>query len=318
MELLVGIGDLHGRYDVLDTLMKGLNKQYEIFESEGLLREGIGVEFNGDFVDRGPESLKVLEYAKGFCERNPAANAKPGNHELLALGDLDEARDILRRIDSQEILPEGALAGYQIFTLHGQNGGAGFIDNFGDTPYIAFSNYVRRMSKGGDLGDWIRELEPYSIREIRGTKVMFTHSDLTGSLGTEEAVQRFREDYRAHMQLDSSSFPGGSGEKYDPQSPLIHGMFWDRGFRNEFHLGRSFDDSLYSKSKSLVDNLGVDYLVVGHTPQINGRILNIGGRIFNIDVYMWGNENPAAIVFDGKKVEGFYVGEETKVVNLVN
>ncbi|MGY4255303.1 hypothetical protein ACVI1L_002371 [Bradyrhizobium sp. USDA 4516] len=76
------IGDIHGHADALRRLLAALGYQ----EVDGLFRHPERrVIFVGDFVDRGPEQLAVLQIAKRMCETGLAL-AVMGNHEFNALG----------------------------------------------------------------------------------------------------------------------------------------------------------------------------------------------------------------------------------------
>lgn len=303
MDLLIGIGDIHGNLDALECLLRSLDEKYDIFDSKTKLRKGIGIEFNGDFIDRGPESLKVLEFVKELCEKNPLVNAKLGNHELLALGDLDTASEIIKLIKNDELISTLAFEIYRRESIHGINGGTEFVKNFSQDPKEAFSTYVKRMSKNGDLGLWLRKLNPFSIVKIANKKILFTHADISEKLFTKGNLNKFAKEYRDHMNLSTREFSRGSADKYDPHSFLMSATYW----------GRRFKTMTASDARELANSLGVDYIVVGHTIQTNG-ISNIGNVIFNIDVGMFLGNDPAAIVFDGEKVIAHYVNKRSEVL----
>lgn len=76
------IGDIHGHAGALRRLLASLGYQ----EMDGLFRHPERrVIFVGDFVDRGPEQLAVLQIAKRMCDAGLAL-AVMGNHEFNALG----------------------------------------------------------------------------------------------------------------------------------------------------------------------------------------------------------------------------------------
>ena len=75
------IGDIHGCYDTLAALLDKLG--YEFIE--GCYRhDSRQVIFVGDFVDRGPKQLEVIECAKAMVDAGHAL-AVMGNHELNAI-----------------------------------------------------------------------------------------------------------------------------------------------------------------------------------------------------------------------------------------
>jgi serine/threonine protein phosphatase 1 len=86
-ELVYAIGDVHGCYD----LMKGLLAQLaQDFARRGAGRRPILI-FLGDYVDRGPDSAKVLE-ALIWLRRRTDLDVRllKGNHEAAMLAFLDE------------------------------------------------------------------------------------------------------------------------------------------------------------------------------------------------------------------------------------
>jgi hypothetical protein len=76
------IGDVHGHADALRRLLQAMGYQ----EEDGVFRHpDRRVIFVGDFVDRGPKQLEILQIAKTMCDAG-AALAVMGNHEFNALG----------------------------------------------------------------------------------------------------------------------------------------------------------------------------------------------------------------------------------------
>ena len=73
------IGDIHGHYDELRRL---LEKMCYSFQQNGLNHlENRKIGFLGDFINRGPYSVKVLSLVKSLCESGDAV-AVLGNHEF--------------------------------------------------------------------------------------------------------------------------------------------------------------------------------------------------------------------------------------------
>lgn len=76
------IGDVHGHADALRRLLCAMGYA----ERDGLFRHPERrVIFVGDFIDRGPEQIAVLQIAKRMCDAGLAL-AVMGNHEFNALG----------------------------------------------------------------------------------------------------------------------------------------------------------------------------------------------------------------------------------------
>jgi serine/threonine protein phosphatase 1 len=74
------IGDIHGRADLLEALLERIEG---VSDNYGVKRSII---FTGDYVDRGPESLRVLRLVMEHADV-----ALPGNHEAMMLEGLQAA-----------------------------------------------------------------------------------------------------------------------------------------------------------------------------------------------------------------------------------
>lgn len=93
--VLYAVGDLHGRLDLLQALLAGI-------QAHALSQEGTHVQviFLGDYLSRGIDSRAVVDLVRGWCPEALRARlgvvTLKGNHEDLALrflaGDLQAAR----------------------------------------------------------------------------------------------------------------------------------------------------------------------------------------------------------------------------------
>ncbi len=301
--LVIGIGDLHGHSPAQTKLFDGLQKQYGIFKDreELILEEDVDMIHTGDYIDRGNSGLVVIGNVMKLQERNPNnVTALLGNHELLALAGLRRAKSALDTGDLS--------MGY--YCIHGMNGGLEFIREFGQTEQEAFQNYVQRMSREGDIGKWIRSLKPLMHRIIYDKKVLFVHGGIPANLRDEYAVEDYLERFKEHVRTDSEQM-GGNTIKYSGHELTDQdSVFWDRSIALNKSMSREEADDI-------VGNLGVDYIVIGHSVNA-GEIANIGGRIFDIDIGMcpaYGENDPTAIVFKRHGIFSFSVkkGEQQLV-----
>jgi serine/threonine protein phosphatase 1 len=99
---LYAIGDIHGRLDLLDGLLK------QIAQDEAA-RGGSASEliFLGDLVDRGPESAQVIDRLIALKAERPEVRILLGNHEEVFLGALAGDAKALRlfsRIGGEETI----------------------------------------------------------------------------------------------------------------------------------------------------------------------------------------------------------------------
>ena len=85
-QLVYAIGDIHGRYDLMKALLAQIVADYP---GRAAGRRPVVI-FLGDYVDRGPDSAKVVE-ALLWLARRPDLDVRmlKGNHEDAMLGFLD-------------------------------------------------------------------------------------------------------------------------------------------------------------------------------------------------------------------------------------
>lgn len=84
-ERLAAIGDVHGRLDLLESLLDQLGALDEVDGARTRLL------FLGDMVDRGPDTAGVLERLLAERARDPGPHFLLGNHEQALLNFLDGA-----------------------------------------------------------------------------------------------------------------------------------------------------------------------------------------------------------------------------------
>ncbi len=82
--LIVAIGDIHGRLDLMKDLLEKIDKKLKGASARYV--------FLGDYVDRGPDSKAVIDYLLTFKAHYPETVFLKGNHEeamldFLAVGE---------------------------------------------------------------------------------------------------------------------------------------------------------------------------------------------------------------------------------------
>lgn len=267
-DLLVGIGDIHGHYPALHALINGLNRTYDLFsDMETLkLRGDAEIVFTGDYIDRGSQNLRVIEAQMRLKDSNPEnVHQLFGNHELLALADLDVARRILR--EWSLFYGRRMLEDYHYMSAHGCIGGGAFLKEFieNDDERAGFEAYIHAMEHGSPIGDWIRSLEAMRLVRIHGHSVLFVHGGIPFYIRDRVELRRYFGEFTVYMAQSTATF-GSSREKYDCYLTDDHSIFWDR------RVPRIQKEQL----EQMLDDLNVDYLVIGHTPQ--DRIVNYHDR----------------------------------------
>ncbi len=84
-ETVIAIGDIHGRFDLLECLMEA------VFEQEATPASSTHLVFLGDYIDRGPRSKEVLDYLLWISRWSSyRTHFLLGNHEQLLLTFLDD------------------------------------------------------------------------------------------------------------------------------------------------------------------------------------------------------------------------------------
>ena len=72
-------GDIHGEWNKLESLLAQVEPDYERDE----------IVFLGDYIDRGPEPKRVLDYVMGL-PKSSNIHLLQGNHELMLWNGFDE------------------------------------------------------------------------------------------------------------------------------------------------------------------------------------------------------------------------------------
>lgn len=179
MENYIAIGDIHGRFDLLQQLLLKIWAR----GNDHLL--GHKLVFLGDMVDRGPESFEVVRCIKDLCDRG-AAIALLGNHEDLML-------DYFRN---------GLWLKHSVWTM---NGGHHTMKNYNDQynlwgPARFFESFKR---SGHDK--WLASLPYYYETEA----VWFSHAPIPKMGFRKRKEGDFRADREAltwscHNDYDAS------------------------------------------------------------------------------------------------------------------
>ncbi|WP_462332744.1 metallophosphoesterase [Schwartzia sp. (in: firmicutes)] len=138
---ILAVGDLHGEYRRMQNMLDSL----DYTPSEDLLV------FLGDYIDRGPESLKCLSAVKSMAEKYDNVIALRGNHESLLLEHFEE-------YGIKDILVNDRL----------------WLDNGGDdTLYQLRTLYEKSHSEFGSLIEFVKGLKRIVVV---GKEYLFTHA----------------------------------------------------------------------------------------------------------------------------------------------
>lgn len=96
---LVVIGDVHGRFDLLEPLLERLARDPDLAGDRDLI-------LAGDLMDRGPASAEVIDLARALEAEQPhRVTALMGNHEAMLIDFLDgKSRSVWLRAGGMDTL----------------------------------------------------------------------------------------------------------------------------------------------------------------------------------------------------------------------
>jgi serine/threonine protein phosphatase 1 len=134
---IVAVGDMHGRSDLLDALLDEAAREPRRLERRIVV-------FLGDLVDRGPDSLGVIDRARGAAARIGAGEsvALMGNHEAMMRLAVDPATP-----------PDDALDALDAWLANG-----------GDRVIAEFARFRRPPASSEDVLEVVRATLPDRVR----------------------------------------------------------------------------------------------------------------------------------------------------------
>jgi hypothetical protein len=345
-ERVVVVGDVHGAY----TELLGVLGEAGLVDGEGHWSGGRDhLVMLGDLIDRGPQSREALDLVMRLQTEAQAAGGRVhmvlGNHEVMSLiGDLryvngddwaafaaDEGPKERERYIKRRLSQAAALDG----DVRDQR----MILNRAFPP--GFFARARAFAPNGLYGRWL--LEQHVLLVIND--VAFVHGGLSSRLLEIEAERinevafadlkafikaqrRLREAgvlglelglgeqlYRIRGLADqngsrSSRLPGYARTMLEGMNGLTtadDGPLWYRGTA----LNPAGQE--HATVRAVLDHIGADRVVVGHTPTHTGRLATrIGGAVIRADTGMlptYYGGHAAAVVFEDGELQSLYSGE---------
>lgn len=351
---LIAIGDIHGAEEAFHAILERVGLVDQRWRWTGgrdvLVQTGDFLDRGADAV-RVAERLMDLQ--KRAIKEGGEVHVLLGNHEIMNL--VGDRRDVSPQIvhvladgasEGRRAVECKARAGFleKLLAARGEEPPPtrDLRETCVQTTPRGSVEYIRSLAPNGRLGVWLRTL-PAAL-EIEGT--LFVHGGVGPALlgrTVEEINHAARQEladvdrWRAWL-IESGAMPESAtllemlraammvlaAPEPVPDAPPdlarlleIHqsllmgpdGPFWFRGY------AKWDEPTGFEQLPPILDALGAERIVVGHTPQRRGRIeVRFDGRVFLIDTGMLAEVykgRPAALVIEKGRVRGLYLdGEE--------
>jgi len=312
---IVVLGDVHGSYEKMVTLLKGTET---IDDRLAWIGGDQHLVLCGDLTDRGSNDRAVMDLARRLQKEAAAAGGKVhvvlGNHDVMNL-----TRD--RRYWNADLLDEFAAdesaeernEALRKFRSVQQTQGA--REAFGEKFPPGYFARARAFAPDGEYGSWL--LEQPTVIKVNG--VLFVHGGLTrrvAKLGLDEINRRVTADIRAFLAAADEL-----GNAVPFPADLSDIVLTARELRNraakavlEAHEGLAFDSAgpLWYRGTSIenerlesnrvdhvLDSLGARAEMMGHTVTRSGKIsTRFNGTVYRADVGMGYGQPPLAAVLE--------------------
>ncbi len=224
------IGDIHGQYDSLTSLLLGIGDSCETKE--------FNLTFLGDLIDRGPRNFDCLKLATEVKKDYKSVTRLLGNHELMMFYSILDLLSQRERIDYYDLwtMNGGVTVVDEILEfVEKTNSGKGYGLNSGTLLY-GFKEILGEEA----WKDLYESFLPFGNRQHKGThkrvgNILFTHAGVDPRC--EDIEQYFSEDgnqYRpnhwAWIRDDFLRFGG----KFPEDVFVIHGHTPTYEFLNKF------------------------------------------------------------------------------------
>ncbi|WP_234831556.1 metallophosphoesterase family protein [Sphingobium yanoikuyae] len=182
-ERIYAVGDVHGRYDLLQKLIDEIG----IHNRDLSPSKSLHILFLGDLIDRGPDSARVLAFLHDLQRKSNRVLVLQGNHEEAMVQAIDGNLEILQ--------------GWLRF------GGAETVRSFGIAPPedgMDLRQYLRELRSAipSEMVDWMRKL-PLTARS---GDYFFCHAGIRPGVALRKQVRDdllwirddFLDDQRDH------------------------------------------------------------------------------------------------------------------------
>lgn len=307
VERIVAIGDIHGAYDNFVAVLKNAKLVDDKLKWIGGKAHLVQ---NGDMVDRGPESRKVMELLMDLQDKAEDAGGRVhvliGNHEAMnVVGILDlvspEEFDSYTDRDSDRRRDRAFERYYKALAQEARQKDEEVPkksvaqEDFEKQYPLGYVEHRIAWSERGEYGKWVRQLN--SVIKING--IVFSHGDYSEKFSAI-SIEAFNERVRQEL---SGEIPLENGFTFDAEAPLQY-----RGLAH-VNLTRAAQEAELPQVDRILENLGATRMVVGHTVTSGVIESRFGGKHVSIDTGMlnlYHGGHRAALVIEGDELKAIH------------
>lgn len=287
---IVAIGDLHGDNDAWLAIARAAR----LIDAKGRWVGGNATLVqNGDIVDRGPDSLKIIKLLQKLQREAPKRGGKVivlvGNHEAMMMtrdfryvhpGEIAvfaDKQSEARREKVYEANKEAIVAAYRKNTPNIAE--VAVRSAWMRTKPLGMLEYEFAWSPQGDLGKWT--LGNPAVVKLGDT--LFVHGGISAAFASMPIEEINRQVVEALKAQDE----GPTAIVNNPQGPLWYRGLIERGGDEAtiapVPAGASAPLTIDQEIDLVLRNYGVKRIVVAHTPSLEGIIEGAGGKLWRID-----------------------------------
>ena len=302
VERVVAVGDVHGDLPQFTSVLRAAG----VIDRDNNWTGGKAhLVQNGDLLDRGPDSRKLIELLMKLEKQSREAGGEVhclvGNHETMNLyGDLRyvSAADYAEyQTDQSEALRDKAYKQHVEDMKHNpQTAGVQADDAYRrkweSTHPLGFVERQNYFSANGEYGKWIRTHNAL----VKINDMVFLHGGISPKYA-KMSIRKMNDEISKEMR-DFSRLEGGV--VMDQEGPL-----WYRG------LAQDDERQLASHVKAVLERLGVKTIVIAHTPTKGMVMPRFDGKVLMIDVGLSATygSHTACLVVEGGKQFAMHRGE---------